>query len=72
MVLAQHDAAGNTIGISVNNGTLNTAALSGGPFDGGGPTSLGALASFASQLDGRLGPVMFWKRLLTSQEKSDL
>jgi hypothetical protein len=71
-LLAQHDATGNTIGMSVNNGTLDTAAYTFGSYDSTAPFRVGAYSDFSEYWDGPIGQVLFWKRLLTSDEKASV
>lgn len=72
-VVAWHDAAGNTINISVNNGTANSAATTLAPSDTAVATTLGGRTGIATRYwDGRLDEVGFWKRVLTADEKTFL
>lgn len=68
-----HDAAANEVDISVNNGTIDTAATTGAPTDGTGGFAIGAdRGAGADFWNGRIDSVSFWKRVLTSQEVTDL
>lgn len=68
-----YDAAADTINMSINNGTADSAAHSGGAYTGTGPFCLAAGNSTANTfLDGYLDEVGFWKRLLTTEEKTRL
>ncbi|KAA3644794.1 MAG: hypothetical protein DWQ07_15420 [Chloroflexi bacterium] len=69
-VYAEHDAENNTVGISINGGTLDTSSTSGVPSDTSIATVLGGTST--GNLDGRLDDWGFWKRLLTNQERTDL
>jgi|GEM_PF-1875776 len=74
-VVCWHDATGDAIGIQVNNGTANTAAHTGGVFDGTSRFALGANVSGGSPInpwDGRIDETGVWKRVLNTQEKTDL
>lgn len=72
-VVAWHDAAGNTINISVNNGTANSAATSVSPSDTAVVTTLGGRTGIATRYwDGRLDEVGYWKRVLTVDERTSL
>lgn len=72
-IVAWHDEVANTVNIQVNNGTVYSGSWSGGTFDGTGTMALGRNGSFGSQyFDGRLDSVSFWKRVLTSGEKTTL
>jgi hypothetical protein len=70
-----HDSVNNLIGISVNAGTPNTTSYSGGVTDTAYTFAIGTLGSYAdssSTWDGLIDEVGFWKRVLTSQERTDL
>ena len=71
-LVVQHDATNNQIGISVNNGTTDTTATTGGVRDGAAPFRIGAFGNATSFFDGRIDAVMVWKRLLTAAEKAYL
>jgi hypothetical protein len=75
-IVAWHDAAGNTINISVNNGTANSTATSGSfGTQGSGEFTIGSYNANQTTLwtyDGRIDEVGLWKRVLTSQERTDL
>lgn len=66
-LVAQHDPVANTIALSINNGTPNSAAHSAGIFDGTGTFRIGG-DSFAENFDGLVDQVGIWKRLLTGAE----
>lgn len=70
-VVVWHDAVNNVAGISIN-GTANTVSTTGTPFDNGGIFALGAHSYLSQYYNGRIDEVGFWKRMLTSQERSDL
>lgn len=71
-IVAWHDATANTLNIQVNNGTVDSTSHSGGVGNfastlfhiGGDP--------FNNFWDGLIDEVGFWKRVLTSQERTDL
>lgn len=69
-VVGYHDASGNEIGISVDNGTFVTAAYSGGVADSTAVFEIGALREGATTqyFDGLIDEVGVWKRKLTSTE----
>lgn len=69
-IVAWHDSVNNRIGIEVNNGLADTSPTIGIPGDGTAPFELGQVQN--ELLNGRLDEFGFWKRILTSQEKSDL
>jgi len=65
----EHDAQGNRIRISVNNGALDSTATSTGVFDSTGVFRIGAAElTPASFHNGRIAGVGFWKRNLTAAE----
>lgn len=74
-VVVWHDAAGNTWNIQVNNGTADSIGTSGNAppsasavFEIGAREYVGAEGFF----DGRVDEVGFWKRVLTTDEKTSL
>lgn len=72
-VVVDHDPVGNVCGIQVNNGTRETAAHSGGVFDSTSPFEIGsAISGGSNSFDGLIGPVYFWKRALTTEERTAL
>jgi len=68
-VVAWHDATANTINISVNNSTADSAAHSGGVYDGAQSFDIGRY-SLGSYFHGKIDSASFWKRTLTSAEKT--
>jgi hypothetical protein len=74
-VVGWHDATANQLGICVNAGTPVTQSTGGtAPNDGTAEFRLGnrSYSGFEGYLDGRIDEVGFWKRVLTSQERTDL
>lgn len=72
-IVAWHDATNNIIGIQVNNGTADTVSYSGGVFDGTEPFVIGAKnGAGVSSFSGRIDEFGFWKKVLSTQEKTDL
>lgn len=71
-VICQYDATNNLAGISVNNGTLDTASESGGAFNGSADFLIGRALSADTTFDGMIDEFGVWKRLLTSDEKTYL
>lgn len=73
-VMMWHDSVGNTINVSVDNGTANSLGHSGGVRNSLSDFQLGRLTntSTTALLGGRLDSVSIWKRLLTGTEKSNL
>lgn len=67
LVICQHDATGNTIGVSVNGGAFATATWSTGSFDDADQLIMGSDTA-GTFYDGRMDSFMIWKRLLTSAE----
>jgi hypothetical protein len=68
MVVVKHDAAADTINISVNAGAFDSAAHTGGAFDGSGAMNMGATEQALDFFDGRIDGVGIWKRALTAAE----
>ena len=73
-VVAWHDAAANTTNIQVNDGAVDSVSYSSGVLDGGALFSFGATNSGAgtNHHDGLIAKVGFWKRVLTSGERTQL
>jgi hypothetical protein len=69
-ILFWHDQTANTINVSVDNGSPNTATKLGTIADQGNTFYLGGTTS--EFLNGRLDAVGLWGRLLTSGEKAAL
>lgn len=70
---AWHDSVNNQIGISINAGTAATAAHSAGvTISSAYPFAVGASIGQALYWDGLLQRVGFWKRVLTSGERTSL
>ena len=73
-----HDATGasstgaNTIAIVIDDGTVDSTSHSGGSFDSSLDFEVGRWAAQPDEWDGLLGPLMFWKRCLTSAEITQL
>lgn len=70
-----HDAAADTLSISINDGTPQSSGTSGiSPDVSGAEFRIGARAysGFEDYFDGLIQQVGFWKRTLTSQERTDL
>ena len=70
-VLGWLDAVANTVNIQVNDGTVDSAAQSQTPGAGTAEFEMGAERS-AQFMNGRMDSVSIWKRVLTSQERTDL
>lgn len=74
-VVAWHDSAGDTVNIQVNNGTVDSTATTGAlQAASNGEFRIGARSypGFVEPFDGRIDSVSFWKRVLTSDERTAL
>lgn len=72
-VACWHDAAANTLNVQVNDGTVASGSWSGGTFDGTGRFQVGTIAtSTTGDWDGLIEGVGYWKRTLTSDERTSL
>lgn len=72
-VVAWHDPDANTVNIQVNNGTANSASWSSGVFSSTSPLQAGCIGSTQIQFwDGSIDEIGFWKRILTTAEKTEL
>lgn len=70
---AYHDAAGNEIGISINDGTVDTVSTTGAPSDQATAFTMGSQAGGGGDfVNGRMDSFSFWKRKLTGTEVTDL
>jgi len=70
-IVAEHDSVNNLVKITVNNGTVDTAANpAGGAQDLGGAFYIGRQVGTAYYWDGLVDEVGFWKRLLSAHEKA--
>jgi hypothetical protein len=70
LILAYHDSVANQIGMQVSNTALNTTAHSAGVQDSSGAFEIGReFASNSFGFDGRIGPVLVWKRMLRTVER---
>jgi hypothetical protein len=69
-----HDATNDQLGVSINAGTADTVAYSSGLADRTAPFRIGAVGSTASgiHMDGLINRLGFWKRVLTSAERTEL
>jgi hypothetical protein len=70
-VVCWHDPVADTINIRVDNGTPDSTAHSAGVYIGTDAVFLGN-AIFAHHLDAVLDELGFWKRVLSSDEQTDL
>lgn len=70
---AWHDAGNNLVGISVNAGTANTLSWALGVLDSTEPFRIGAGSGTPINFfDGLIDEVGFWKRVLSSDERTSL
>lgn len=75
LIIAEHDVTNNKARIGVNGGTMDEVATSGAPHDGSAKFRFGARGAPGSEvnfLDGLVDEVGLWKRLLASDEKTEL
>lgn len=70
-VVVWHDATSNTLNIQINNGTVNSLSWTTGVKDSTRPFRLGAEQG-GNYWDGLIDEVGFWKRVLTSFERTQL
>ncbi len=68
-IVAWHDSVANTINIQVNNGAVDTVSHSAGVFDSTEAFYIGGADTI---WNGRIDETAFWKRVLTTQERTDL
>lgn len=71
-ITCHHDSVNNQIAISVNDGTLQTASWTIGVDDSSHPFCIGASVGQSLWWDGLIDEVGFWKRVLTSGERTQL
>lgn len=71
-VIVWHDSVNNQLGISVNAGTPDTTSWSNGINDTSTDFALAALSTGSASFDGLLDEIGFWKRVLTSNERTTL
>lgn len=72
MVTAWHDAVNDLLGLAVDAGTPSTKAYAGGVFGGAGDFWVGASPNQSLCWDGLIDEFGFWKRVLTSGERTQL
>lgn len=71
-IVAWHDAPANTINIQVNDGAVDSVAHVGGTVDSTGEFHIGTMENTSFFWDGRIDETGFWKRVLTSDERTEL
>jgi hypothetical protein len=69
LVVVWHDPTADTVNIQVNNGTVSSAAWSGGTFDSSGDFVLGRRGSNADKYwDGWIDQVSYWKDVIVTSD----
>ena len=71
-VVGWYDSAARTVNIQVDNGEVNSVSASKAPTAGTGPFNIGSDPDITAYLDGRADSVSFWKRVLTTAERTAL
>lgn len=71
-ILAWHDSVNNLLGIAVNDGTPVTTSYSSGVHDGTAAFNLAFPDLSGAKWDGQIDECAFWKRMLTSGERTSL
>ncbi len=72
-LVAWHNSINNTLNLQVNNGKPQTLSYSSGVFDSTAPFTIGKRYSGpTAYMNGRIDAVGFWKRVLTSSERTEL
>jgi hypothetical protein len=69
-VVGWHDSVNNTLNVQVNDGPVDSVAHSAGVFVGTETFRIGSGAGFF--MDGRVDEVGFWKKVLSTAERSAL
>jgi Concanavalin A-like lectin/glucanases superfamily/Chaperone of endosialidase len=72
LVIGWWDQAAGTMNLQVNNGTLSSVANTEGSQNTTGTFDVGRVAMIGNHHNGRVDNVMWWKRALTAQERTDL
>ena len=68
-----YDAIAHTWNIQVDNGAIDNISYPLSSYDSGAPFEIGTVSAFpGNELDAKVDQVGFWKRVLTTQEKSSL
>ena len=71
--LAWYVASGNNCYLSTDNGTAQTDSMANAKAAGGAAVSIGSYSyNNDNVMDGRIGPIMMWTRVLTDDEKTAL
>ena len=69
-IVAWHDSVNNTVSIQVNNGAADSANTTGVPADTAATFQIGAYGAGLEPFDGIIDEVGFWKRTLTTAERT--
>lgn len=72
MVTCWHDSVNNQIGIQINNETPTVNAYTTGCFDSTADIQIGGCTALGPSVNGRLDEIGFWKKVLTSDERTAL
>jgi len=72
LVVGFHDPTADTINIKVNNGTTDSVGYTFGSYDSDAEFAIGGADWFGNEVNGRIGPVMFWKKVLSAGEHTFL
>ena len=72
-VVCWHDSVNDTVNIQIDNGTVQSTATGGSaPSDRAGVFQIGRWAATGEGWNGRIDEAAFWKKILTTQERSNL
>jgi len=75
-IVAWHDSVADTINIVVDDGTIDSAAFTFGTFDNAATFGIGMRSSSGPTrdlfFDGRIDATGFWKKVLTTAERTEL
>ena len=71
LIVFRHDSTNNRIEISVNDGTFDTTATSGGIRDGADALMIGSEVG-TGRFNGKISKLGIWKKVLVAQEVTDL
>jgi len=73
-IVCWHDSVANTINLQIDDGTVDDTEFSDGIQDGPADFSIGRPGEFAGSpyWDGRIDEMGFWKRVLTTDERTEL
>ncbi len=71
LIIAWYDSVNDLLGISINDGTPDTQGSSSGTQDGAAAFNIGRLGNGFAYFNGRIDEVAFWKKVLTSGERTE-